>query len=99
MLFFRGYAAIRVCGDHIPVQQYLDTMASSLGKKARLVYIPYLDWAKVAGFPGAVETAHMCEWFNQYGYYGPGADVTNGRKLVPELTNFKDWVAKTNPTF
>jgi hypothetical protein len=83
----------------LTVQQYLDIMAKGLGgTTAKLVSIPYEQFAKFP-FPAAEELANMCEWINQYGYYGPGADLTLARKIAPGLQRFEDWFAKNKALF
>jgi hypothetical protein len=91
-------AVIPIAGDHITVQKYLDVIAAGFGGTAKLVSVPFEQFGKF-GFPGAEEVAHMCEWFNQYGYFGPGADLEWARKLAPELQRFEDWFAKNKSLF
>lgn len=80
------------------MQDYLDRIAALLGGRARLNTVPFETFAKFP-FPGAEELAHMLEWFNQYGYFGPNADLELARTLAPKLQRFDSWLQKNKEAF
>lgn len=58
------------------------------GKQTRYVQVP----REVLINFGMKEVVNMFDWFEQYGYYGPGADLKEFKALYPQAKTFEQWV-------
>lgn len=64
------------------------------GTPINLVEIPTSVFATF-NFSGAEELANMFAWFDEFTYFGPGADIEAGKRLVPNLKTFQEWAEKS----
>jgi uncharacterized protein YbjT (DUF2867 family) len=81
---------INYAGAHITVTEIVETFKRVTGKDARIVEVPYEDFAKQSK-----ELADMFGWFEEYGYYGKQADIHSAEQLVPKLVSWEDFLKKT----
>jgi uncharacterized protein YbjT (DUF2867 family) len=85
---------VSIAGDHLTGDQYAAALTEALGEK--VVYQP-LSWDqfRALGFPGAIETANMFQFYAEDSERFTGdRDLDLVRSLNPELETFADWLAK-----
>jgi uncharacterized protein YbjT (DUF2867 family) len=89
---------IPLVGTHKPAQEYVDDIARVGGFKTRLVTIPREIYSNF--FPGAAEIADMCGWFEEFQYYGPGADLESGKTITGgKISSWDNYLAKNIDAF
>lgn len=78
---------IPLAGTHAPIQEYVDTFARVTGKKTKFVEAPRGSFGE--------EIQHNLDWFSEYTYYGPGADLSIGKKAA-KLSSWEEWLKAGN---
>jgi uncharacterized protein YbjT (DUF2867 family) len=74
--------------------EMFDTMAKVLKRKVLLRLIPQGEARKENE-----EIAEMFSWFDEYGFFGPGGNITSGKKIHPNMTSFADWLQQEKDHF
>jgi len=80
---------IPLFGDSMPIEQYIDLLATKEDVKLNLVSLEeflLLDIERVD------EWAEMFAWINEFGYFGPDVNLELRKKLCPKLKTFKQFV-------
>ncbi|ONI75529.1 nucleoside-diphosphate sugar epimerase [Kribbella sp. ALI-6-A] len=82
---------VSIAGDHLTGKEYAAVLAEALGEP--VVYRPYSwDEFRQSGFPGAVETGNMFQFYAEDSERFTGdRDLKLVRELNPELLSFKEW--------
>jgi uncharacterized protein YbjT (DUF2867 family) len=84
---------IPLVGDNLTPPQLAQIFGECVGKTARFKSIPYDEFTK--GGKESRELANMFKYFEEYGYYGPGADLSIGKKANPHLKTWAQWIKAT----
>jgi len=84
---------IPLVGENAPPQDYVNNLATKIGKNIKLNLVP---WEKYAKLPlcGAEEFGPMFGWFDEYTYYGRTHDIWLGKQLIPSMRSFKEWLGE-----
>jgi uncharacterized protein YbjT (DUF2867 family) len=92
---------ICLCGEVITMGQMVEAFAQATGRKARLLEMSeaqFRQWATERHFPKVVQDdlIVMYDWFakDPNGYFG-NQDWSSGKKIVPTLHTFGEWVKKS----
>ena len=85
---------VSIAGDHLTGDAYAAALTEALGET--VVYQPHnWDEYRRLGFPGAIETANMFQFYAENSEQFTGdRDLALVRQLNPELQSFRDWLAK-----
>jgi uncharacterized protein YbjT (DUF2867 family) len=81
---------IPLCGSALTLDKIVSMFTESTGIKAKAEYVPEAQLTMQNK-----EMGEMFQWFNDYGYFGPGADLDTCNQLC-KMTSFNDWAKKTN---
>jgi len=85
---------VPVAGSYLSPNELVAVIAKVWGKPVTYNYIPREVYAKFP-FPHAGEFADMFAYFGEFGYYGEkanGIDIWAGKKLVPNLKTWEQFV-------
>jgi uncharacterized protein YbjT (DUF2867 family) len=85
---------VSVAGDHLTGDQYASALTEALGEE--VAYRP-LSWDEYRGlgFPGAIESANMFQFYAEDSKRFTGdRDLNLVRVLNPQLQSFRDWLVK-----
>ena len=84
---------VSIAGDHLTGDEYAAAMTDAFGEA--VAYQPYgCDEYRALGFPFAVEMGSMFQFYAEGSERFTGdRDLTQVRKLNPELQSFRDWLA------
>jgi len=85
---------INAVGIQGHVDEIFRLIGRSIGKKVILEQITRDKYAKSGG-PYSKHIAEMFGWFNDFTYYGPGAEIESGRNVYPSMTTLDTWARST----
>jgi len=87
---------ISVAGDYLSTGEIAGILSKAWGKKVNAKQIPGEVFSTF--FPLAGEIADMFSWFDGFGYCGEKVnkrDIFEGKKIVPELKTFEQYVKES----
>jgi len=83
---------IDVAAEALTPQEFIDTIRKVANIDVQLIEVPRADYPKTVNEPWADEMEELFGFIDEYGFFGPGANLALAKTLNPDLTTFKHFL-------